>query len=241
MVTNVAGIDGVRNPLPAAGGVDPETVEDVRRFAPEAFRTQERAVTADDYARRGRAPPAGPAAAATFRWTGSWRTVFVTVDRFAEEPRTRPCDPALPALLEPYRMAGHDLEVDAPRYVPLEIEMQVCVKRDYFRADVKRALLDVFSEPDARRRAAGASSIPTTSPSASRSTCRASTPRRTRSTAWSPCEGHAVPAPGHAGSDAARGRPARRSAGSRSRRLDNDPNLPERGVFRLERGRWQVS
>jgi len=42
-------------------------------------------------------------------------------------------------------MAGHDLDVDAPRYVPLEIDMQVCARRDYFRADVKRALLDVFS------------------------------------------------------------------------------------------------
>ena len=45
-----------------AGGIEPETVEDVRRFAPVAFRTQERAVTADDYARDGRAPSAGPAA-----------------------------------------------------------------------------------------------------------------------------------------------------------------------------------
>ena len=145
VVTAVAGIDHVRNPMSAAGGVDPETLEDVRRFAPEAFRTQERAVTADDYARKAGLHRQVQKAAATFRWTGSWRTVFVTADPLAASGEVVPFDPPLADHLEPYRMAGHDLDVDAPRYVPLEIEMQVCVKRDYFRADVKRALLDVFS------------------------------------------------------------------------------------------------
>ena len=42
-------------------------------------------------------------------------------------------------------MAGHDLEVDGPLFVPLEIEMTVCVKPDYFRSDVKAELFDVFS------------------------------------------------------------------------------------------------
>ena len=40
---------------------------------------------------------------------------------------------------------GHDLEIDTPRYVPLEIAMFVCVKPDYFRSDVAAALLDIFS------------------------------------------------------------------------------------------------
>jgi predicted phage baseplate assembly protein len=45
------GLD-VRNPLAAAGGLDPEPVADVRLTAPHAFRaTLERAVTPDDYAR----------------------------------------------------------------------------------------------------------------------------------------------------------------------------------------------
>src|SRR4029434_354620 len=40
---------------------------------------------------------------------------------------------------------GADIQSDAPRFVPLEVEMQVCVKPDYFRADVEAALRDVFS------------------------------------------------------------------------------------------------
>ncbi|MBK9014740.1 MAG: hypothetical protein IPM82_12030 [Saprospiraceae bacterium] len=42
-------VDSVSNPIPAQGGTDPESMEEVRQFAPEAFRTQERAVTPADY------------------------------------------------------------------------------------------------------------------------------------------------------------------------------------------------
>lgn len=147
-------IENVRNPLPASGGVDPETSEHVRQSAPSAFRTQERAVTADDYSEVSQRRPDIQRAAATFRWTGSWRTAFVTVDRAgglevddAFERETR-------GYLERFRMAGQDLEIDGPLLVSLEIEMAVCVKPDYFRGEVKRALLEVFSNrvlPDGRR------------------------------------------------------------------------------------------
>ncbi len=142
----IAGIDHVRNPLPAGGGTDLETSEAVRRFAPVAFRSQERAVTTDDYAAKTERHPQVQQAAATFRWTGSWRTVFVTVDPFASKNPDLPFDPPIESELERYRMAGHDLEVDTPRYIPVEIAMQICAKRDYFRADVKQALLEVFSD-----------------------------------------------------------------------------------------------
>ena len=67
--------------------------------------------------RRGRrAGPRVQRAAATFRWTGSWHTVFVTADRLGggavdDDVRGRSCGPAI----EPFRMAGYDLEVDAAR------------------------------------------------------------------------------------------------------------------------------
>ncbi|MBV9992213.1 MAG: putative baseplate assembly protein [Alphaproteobacteria bacterium] len=50
-VTNVLGKVEPRNPLPARGGVAPETIAEAKTFAPFAFRSAlERAVTADDYA-----------------------------------------------------------------------------------------------------------------------------------------------------------------------------------------------
>ncbi len=137
----------VRNPLPARGGTEPERSEEVRQKAPYAFRTQERAVTLEDYAEAALRHPGLQRAAARFRWTGSWRTVFVTLDPLGGD--TVDHDPALKMKLrdhlERFRLAGYDLEVDDPRYVSLEIELQVCVKRGYFRGDVERPLLEVFS------------------------------------------------------------------------------------------------
>jgi hypothetical protein len=137
----------VRNPLPARGGTEPERSEEVRQKAPHAFRTQERAVTLEDYAEAAQRHPGLQQAAARFRWTGSWRTVFVTLDPLGGD--TADQDPALKTKLrdhlERFRLAGYDLAVDDPRYVSLEIELQVCGKRGYFRGDVERALLEVFS------------------------------------------------------------------------------------------------
>jgi hypothetical protein len=145
IVSADSAITGVRNPLPATGGIDPETMYQIRRDAPQAFRTQKRAVTEADYARTAELDRSVQRAAATFRWTGSWHTVFITVDRFDGLDLTPDFEAQLLREIEPYRMAGHDLEVDSPRYVPLEIAMFVCVKPDYFRSDVREALLDVFS------------------------------------------------------------------------------------------------
>jgi predicted phage baseplate assembly protein len=140
-----AAIVGVRNPLPARGGVDPETAEQVRQRAPSAFRTQERAVTEADYAEVTERDPRVQQAKATLRWTGSWHTVFLAVDPLGG----RALDPVVASQLEAhvdrYRMAGHDLEIDEPVYVPLEIDMHVCVRPDYFRSGVKQALLELFS------------------------------------------------------------------------------------------------
>lgn len=158
LVTNQPGladaIESIRNLLPARGGVEPESLEDVRKNAPQAFRVQERAVTVSDYAEvtQRQTDLRTQRAAATFRWTGSWHTVFVTADRDEGLPVDAGFEDQLRGRLERYRMAGHDLEVDGPLFVPLEIEMTVCAKPDYFRSDVKAELLDVFSS---RRLAAG--------------------------------------------------------------------------------------
>ena len=135
----------VRNPLPAAGGIEPETTAEVRAYAPAAFRTQERAVTEADYAAVTERHAGVQRAIATFRWTGSWHTVFITVDRLGGAPMDDDFEDSIRRHVERYRMAGHDLEVDGPRYVSLEIDMHVCAEPDYFRAHVKEELLKLFS------------------------------------------------------------------------------------------------
>lgn len=144
LVTDRSGIVAVRNPLPAAGGIEAETIQQVRERAPYAFRTQQRAVTREDYAAVARRHPGVQRAEATFRWTGSWHTVFVTADRLGGASVDVPFRRELHRHLEPFRMAGYDLRVDSPRFVSLEVDLFVCVEADYFRADVKAVLLQVL-------------------------------------------------------------------------------------------------
>lgn len=136
----------VTNPMAAAGGVDPESPELVKQKAPSAFRIQERAVTRDDYAEVTRRVSSSiQRAACTFRWTGSWRTAFITIDRLNGAAVDEKFELDVRERVEQYRMAGQDIEVNGPRYVSLEIEMAICVKSNYFASDVKASLLKVFS------------------------------------------------------------------------------------------------
>jgi len=144
-VTAEGRIDSVTNPLPARGGTAAETAEEVRRRAPYAFRTQERAVTPVDYAEVTERLSGVQRAAATLRWTGSWHTVFVTVDRVGGAPVDAAYAATVTDHLDRYRMAGHDLHINDPIHVSLEIDLLVCVDPNYFRSDVRRGLLDVLS------------------------------------------------------------------------------------------------
>jgi hypothetical protein len=141
-------ITRVWNPMPARGGVEPESIEQVRRFAPVAFKQQERAVTAEDYAAMAEDYAGVQKAVASLRWTGSWYTVFIVIDRIGGLPVDQDFEDKVRWHMEKYRMAGHDLEIEGPQFVPLEIEMLVCVEPGHFRSDVKQALLQLFSSTD---------------------------------------------------------------------------------------------
>ena len=145
IVTDDPAIVGVRQPLPAGGGSEPESIASVRAKAPYALRTQQRAVTTDDYARLAAQLPGVQSAAATMRWTGSWRSVFVSVDPFGGGALDAASQARLAQSLDGLRMAGHDLEIEAPIAVPLEIAVAVRVSPDYFGAEVAQALSEVFN------------------------------------------------------------------------------------------------
>lgn len=137
----------VWQPLPATGGETPETIEQVRQIAPEAFRAvQFRAVTERDWEEMALRHPDVAAAKASFRWTGSWHTVFIAI---------HPVDPAnlkrlpgggvelqplfarrMKSFLTRFKLAGYDLDIRAAIYVPLEIDIRLCVGEGHFRGDV---------------------------------------------------------------------------------------------------------
>ncbi|HEV3198225.1 MAG TPA: hypothetical protein VGZ73_09965 [Bryobacteraceae bacterium] len=141
----------VRNPLPAQDGIDAETIEEVRQLAPAAFRAEQfRAVVEADYTAAARKLPEVAGAVASFRWTGSWYTVFVGVDpRDPDDLITLPggrtrLAPALAdrvrAFLTQFKLAGYDLEIRSAEFVPIELAFELCVKQDYFRGDVVEAV-----------------------------------------------------------------------------------------------------
>lgn len=148
LVTEESKISEVRNPLPASGGTDPESIDQVRLDAPRAFRTQERAVTEEDYARVTERHYDVQRAIGTRRWTGSWHTMFVTVDRTGGRVVDAEFEVELRRHLDIYRLAGQDVEIDNPVSVALNIAFTVCVEPGYYRSNVKQALLQAFGNTD---------------------------------------------------------------------------------------------
>jgi hypothetical protein len=71
--------------------------------------------------------------------------MFVTIDRRRGAPVDAAFEARIRAHLERFRMAGYDLEVDGPRFVPLDLALRVCVAPGFVAADVELALLDALS------------------------------------------------------------------------------------------------
>jgi hypothetical protein len=134
-------IDEVRNPLASWGGIAPENLDEVKLTAPAAMRARsERAVTEDDYAKAAMLHPLVSKAVATFRWTGTWHTVFVAVDPKGSTDLTPELEDSVREWLTRYLQTGYDLEIDPPRYVPVELTLEVCVAPGHFRTDVEEAI-----------------------------------------------------------------------------------------------------
>lgn len=138
----------VRNPMPAKGGINPESLNDAKLFAPKAFRKELlRAIIAKDYADIAKREFKGKIqnANAKLRWTGSWYEVLVVIDPYNKEQAEQELLAEISACLHRYRRMGHDLIVKSAQRVPLDIKLKVCVHPHYLRGHVKAELLDLFS------------------------------------------------------------------------------------------------
>jgi hypothetical protein len=144
LATGDARIVGCTNPLAASGGVAPETTGQIRRRAPEAFLTQERAITMPDYVAIAERNSQIDEAVATLRWTGSWYTVFLAAEPRGGGDLAPALRRSLTRFVNRYRLAGQDLQLESPRYVPLHIKLTVCVDPGYFQANVRKGLLQAL-------------------------------------------------------------------------------------------------
>lgn len=147
LVSDLDGIEGVRNPLPGSGGARPESLGTARAFAPQAYRTQRRAVIAEDYARVAEEVPDVQRAVAEHRCFGTWYTVVITVD--GRDGRLVSEDAALRETLldrlDTRRMAGVDLQLRDPIFLNLDLRLRACALPGRYASDLREALIDRFS------------------------------------------------------------------------------------------------
>ncbi|MFI0487115.1 putative baseplate assembly protein [Actinomadura sp. 9N215] len=143
----------VRNPLPAAGGTEPEAVEKVRRLAPFAIKhaPAERAVTANDYAALASLVPGVQRAAAEIRWAGGVQEAHVAVDAYRTGTPSDALLERVESALGRYRRIGHDLVVGPALHVPLDIALDVCASPGHRHGEILAELYRVLG----RRRLRG--------------------------------------------------------------------------------------
>jgi len=148
-------VDSCWNPFDVTDGRDPEPVAEIIRRVPEAYRYRQlRAVTLKDYVDRAEEFPGVSRASARYMWTGSWRTVRITIDPAGTPVLSPELREDVARYLEAVRLIGEDLEIRPPRFVPLDIVVSLCVTPDYWPEYVRSVLEQEFSDgytPDGRK------------------------------------------------------------------------------------------
>ena len=139
----VAAITAARNPFAVTSGADAETEDHIRRMAPQRFRAvQYRAVRAEDYQAAAETLPWVQKAGTSFRWTGSWMTVFTAVDPRGGERIDIDEHVQLVDLLNRRRLACYESYAPPPQYVSLDLRIEVCVAEGWRDGDVEAGVLD---------------------------------------------------------------------------------------------------
>ena len=142
------------NPFDVINGIAREPAAEIIRRVPEAYRQRQlRAVTLADYVARAEEIEGVSRAAAKYAWTGSWRTVRVTIDPVGTTELSYELRKEIESYLNAVRLIGEDLEIRPPKFVPLEIKVKLCAKPDVWPEDIKFILEQEFSDdwtPDGR-------------------------------------------------------------------------------------------
>ena len=130
------------NPFPATGGSDAETNAQVAVRAPAKFSVEPlRVVQPRDYVAAVESLPFVQQAGTSFRWTGSWMSVFTAADPVGAEQPTMAELGTVTDLLNRRRLAGYDSFVVPPRYVSLDLVVVVCADPTFFASGVEAAVL----------------------------------------------------------------------------------------------------
>lgn len=148
LVLNPAGTNISRcwNPFDVTNGRAPEPAAEIVRRVPEAYRLRQlRAVTLADYVKRAQEVAGVSRAAAAYAWTGSWRTVRLTIDPAGTTTLSDELRRDVARYLEAVRLIGEDLEIRRPVFVPLDIRVTLCADSESWPQDLRFLLEQEFS------------------------------------------------------------------------------------------------
>jgi hypothetical protein len=147
-------ITAIRNPFATTNGRDPESLDRVRNLAPFRFRSiTERAVIPYDYALAAERLDWVQKAGASFRWTGSWISAFVTPDTKGAAVLDANNRLTLVSHLDRFRQAGKEVHVMNPLYADLDFEITICVAKTSYKGEVKEKVLEaLFGKTNSREK-----------------------------------------------------------------------------------------
>lgn len=136
------GVTAITNVTPGEGGQRKATLDEIRDRAPLSLRhgAIERAVSLSDYAEAARQVP-GVSRAAAKALGGPFNTVLVLIDADDESLLTDRLRQDVEAHIDKMRMAGREHFVRPADYVPLHVELIVCVEPGYLRHEVRDRVL----------------------------------------------------------------------------------------------------
>jgi hypothetical protein len=138
-------VTAVTNPIDVGNAIDPQSDTEIRQLAPEEFRALTyHAVRSEDYAEAVERLDWVQRAGAQFRWTGSWLTLFATPDPENSFELTSDQRTDLQAQLDRFRLAGREAYGVDPKFVTIDLRINVCIEPTSYRGEVEATLLEVL-------------------------------------------------------------------------------------------------
>jgi predicted phage baseplate assembly protein len=124
-----------RNPVPASGGADRPTPEQIKKSALVAVRALDRAVSVDDYRQLALSYAGIAKARAYWRGNGGRHVVGLVVATVDGKPLGAPLKAALAAFLDARRSPQHAVLIEDYRPYPVRLTLRVNVLADFARAE----------------------------------------------------------------------------------------------------------
>lgn len=157
LMTPVFGVDSITNERPTTGGRDEQEVEELKQLAPHILRSQDRAVSVDDYATiasqvgevaKAKTLPLRHPAHPDIEIPGAI-TVVIVPHAEAADPAPKPSADLLRRVcqyLDERRLLTTELYVKGPEYQSIQVEARVAVQPYAAFDDVKRRVIAAINE-----------------------------------------------------------------------------------------------